>query len=126
MKKISLIFVIILLSAALTIPCMAEADYRIGQPTQPPITLDDLVDPDVPLGDMGMDDPNGLLGQIRDPIEEIEIDLLPPPLGDIPRASVTPQTGNRMLTPIMLCITSGFGIITTTILIIRKRKIGET
>jgi hypothetical protein len=122
MKKIILILFLILLTVLMSLPVVAEADYSIGTPEQDLITFDDLLD--VPLaesvGMFGSDD------ERSDPREEIEIGLPRVPLGDMPSGpSTSPQTGDNTLVLITLCVTSGFGFITTAFFMIRKRKIDK-
>ena len=124
MKKISLTFAIILLMVVLVIPVSAEPDYSITTPPQEIITFDEV---DVPLGE-SVDIPDS---EGSDAIEEIEIDLPPVPLGDMsvpvfnPGESVTPpvvpQTGDKMLTPIVLLITSVLGVGAATVFLTRRK-----
>jgi hypothetical protein len=124
MKKISLTSAIILLMVVLVIPVSAEPDYSITTPPQEIITFDEV---DVPLGE-SVDIPDS---EGSDAIEEIEIDLPPVPLGDMsvpvfnPGESVTPpvvpQTGDKMLTPIVLLITSVLGVGAATVFLTRRK-----
>ena len=127
MKKISLTFALILLMVVLAIPVSAELDYTQDTPPQELVTIDDVID--VPLAETidipGDEDP--------EPIEEIEIELSPVPLGDMPGSGFTPgesitppvvpQTGDKMLTPIVLLITSVLGVGVATVFLKRRKAI---
>lgn len=111
MKKLCMIFVMALLLCVLTMPVMAEADYATDTPAFEEITIEDE------QVAQGMLDSASTSDQGNKSIEEVEITD-----PDVAKGAA-PQTNDSIMTPVILTIISGLGLVTSIFFIVKKRVV---
>lgn len=114
MKKLCMIFVMAVLVCILAMPVMAATDYDEETPDYEEITLEDE---EVALGitegpSIGEDEEIILEEEITLEDEEVALGIIEKP---------APQTGDDILTPVILTVVSGIGLLTFVFFGLRKR-----